>query len=109
MRAVAAMVEPAMPARKPERRSARPLLLALPVIVLPAVAMLAGCGQTGDLYFTGDPPADQLPPSLKRDGSPIPSTVGGASAAAPETAATSAAAANPDAAETEKKPPAAPN
>lgn len=26
---------------------------------------LAGCGQTGALYFDEDPPADQLPPSKK--------------------------------------------
>lgn len=31
---------------------------------------LAGCGQTGPLYFDEDPPADQLPPSRKGKTSP---------------------------------------
>jgi predicted small lipoprotein YifL len=30
-----------------------------------ALLLLAGCGQTGALYFDEAPPADQLPPSKK--------------------------------------------
>jgi predicted small lipoprotein YifL len=30
-----------------------------------AALILAGCGQTGALYFDEAPPADQLPPSKK--------------------------------------------
>lgn len=39
----------------------------LPVsLLLAALLALAGCGQTGTLYFGEAPPADQLPPSRKQ-------------------------------------------
>ncbi len=44
---------------------------ALAAMIL-AATMLVGCGQTGALYFDEDPPADQLPPSLKSSDAPIP-------------------------------------
>lgn len=40
-------------------------LLATTVATLLAAGLLAGCGQTGALYFDEAPPADQLPPSRK--------------------------------------------
>lgn len=35
------------------------------VLLLSGSAVLTGCGQTGQLYFDEDPPADQLPPSRR--------------------------------------------
>lgn len=43
-----------------------------PLLLLSLLA-LAGCGQTGTLYFDEAPPADQLPPSSKQaSGSLVP-------------------------------------
>ncbi|MFZ5723610.1 MAG: LPS translocon maturation chaperone LptM [Pseudomonadota bacterium] len=53
--------------------SRRALLIAA-LIALPLFA-LAGCGQTGALYFDEDPPADQLPPSRRQPAAaPLPVT-----------------------------------
>lgn len=47
--------------------------------LLAGAAVLPGCGQTGQLYFDEDPPADQLPPSRRSSPTtvvPVPVTTG---------------------------------
>lgn len=55
-------------------------VIAAAVVAIASVTALAGCGQTGPLYFDEDPPADQLPPSRKVK------TIPSASGAVPEPA-----------------------
>lgn len=40
-------------------------LLCVALLLVSGSAVLTGCGQTGQLYFDEDPPADQLPPSRR--------------------------------------------
>lgn len=48
-------------------------------LLLVSLLALAGCGQTGTLYFDEAPPADQLPPSRKQASDslvPVPASAG---------------------------------
>lgn len=80
---------------------------AFPLLLLSLLA-LAGCGQTGTLYFDEAPPADQLPPSSKQaSGSLVPVPAAAekpAPAVAPETPVEAPAATPAEAPADEKTP-----